>query len=99
MKNTNEIFKDETSGFPLNKVKMPRYRFEFLDDDSSVENDISIMEDWADGLISTKNATKKFRNSNLFEVISETDFVQNANWLGYFRTENCPQVKLERGTE
>lgn len=97
MKYTTEIYADEVTDFPKGTPAVPKNRFTYLDDELSIDGDIDIFEEWADGFISTKNATKKFRNKNLFDTISEADFIQNANWLGYFRIENCPQVQMERG--
>lgn len=100
MKYTREIYADAVTGLPLGQVKPPRNRIEFLDDEESAGTDIIIFSMWADGAISTHNATKQFRNVNLFETISEEDFVQNANWLGYFRAYDCLQAQTERrGTE
>ena len=96
MKYTKEIFLNDKTGTP--KQKLPKNRFVYYSEPSAVEADKQTFSSWMDGLVSTKNATRFFRNRNLFENISEEDFVQNANWLGYFRSENCAQVQLERGS-
>lgn len=91
-KQYKEIFADETTGMPERTPTVPTHRFEYIDTDEDAEFDKGLYEAWCEGLLSTKRALTRLVLQNAYEFATKKDFIENANWLGYFRTRRTAEL-------
>ena len=60
-------------------------RIRWLHSESRAQTDQSILTKWARKQISTAMATQMICKGNKLHDLDEQTFIENANWLGYFR--------------